>query len=77
MLIHLKIFQEHFGKIPELLNFQSWLDKSGITPLEACISFAKYSKADKIILGFGNNDELTNFYKVFKAISNLSGFLLY
>ena len=72
MLIHLKMFQEHFGKIPELLNFKSWLDKSGISPLEACISFAKYSNADKIILGFGNNDELTNFYKVFKAISNFN-----
>ena len=72
LLLNADIFLKNFGERKECNNFFSWLEKKNISPIEACISFARYSTADKIIVGFANSTELELFSDIFERVKEFS-----
>ena len=64
------MFEKYFGNIAEIRKFKRWIKKTNLNPIEACISFAKFSNADKIVIGFGNTDEIISFSKIFEIIDD-------
>ena len=70
MLLNLDMFEKYFGNIAEIRKFKRWIKKTNLNPIEACISFAKFSNADKIVIGFGNTDEIISFSKIFEIIDD-------
>ncbi len=70
MLLDFDIFKKYLGDGDEINQFQRWLDSNNINPLQACISYAKFSKAEKIIIGFSNILELQTFSEIFQKIDN-------
>lgn len=67
MILDFKKYLNSFGEDKGLRHFQSWLKLNKISALEACISFAKYSKSDKLIIGFGNINELNEFVNIYDS----------
>ena len=70
MLLDFDLFIKYLGDGKEIRRFKRWLDSKNLDPLEACISYAKFSKAQKIIIGFGNIQELQTFSDIFQTIDN-------
>ena len=70
MLLDFDIFKKYLGDGNEINQFQRWLDSNNINPLQACISYAKFSKAEKIIIGFSSIQELQTFSEIFQTIDN-------
>lgn len=70
MLLNFDTFKKYLGDCEEINKFERWLDLKKLNPLQACISFAKFSKAKKIITGFSNIYELQEFIDIFQTIDN-------
>lgn len=72
MLLDKERYLKYFKERNEINKFNDWLDSLNVSAYEACVSFIKYSGANKVIVGIGNLHELMEFKEIFCKVNALN-----
>lgn len=68
LLLNQNYFENKFKQSNAYKSFKTWLNKNNLTSFEACVSFAKYSKAKELVIGFNSTNELEEFGEMFDKV---------
>lgn len=71
LLLNQKTFEKKFPNSDPYKNYKTWLEKNNLTSFEACVSYAKFSQAKELVIGFNSVTELEEFGKTYNKVKKI------